>query len=246
MSEAGALVPPGPDEVHVWRVALEGEPRLAERLGAWLAPAERARADRFRFPRDAGRFVIARGRLREILGGYLGLSPERVPLEIGPFGKPRLPDPAHEALRFNLSHSGTLALVAVTGAREVGVDLERMVPELASEDVAVRFFSAWEVQALGRLPTAERVRGFFNCWTRKEAYLKARGVGLALPLDGFAVTLAPGEPARFVEADEPEEAARWGLRALEPEADFVGALAVEGGAGRVLCRTWPGLVAWGD
>jgi 4'-phosphopantetheinyl transferase len=162
--------------------------------------------------------------LRRLLGGFLGLEPERVELRYGPHGKPCV-----EGLRFNLAHSHELALYAFSRGRELGVDLERIRPLRDAAAIAERYFSAEENAVLRSLPEIQRHEAFFRCWTRKEAYLKALGDGLARPLDSFDVTLAPGEPARLLRVQgAPDEAARWSLLHLDPAPGFVGALAAEG------------------
>lgn len=237
--------PPDPllladDEVHVWRAALT--PLDSDLRNMWhtLSADERERAERFYFSRDRKRFIAARGVLRAILSRYLAIGAEHLCFCYNARGKPALTsDSGGDTLRFNVSHSHTLALFAVTRGREVGIDLERMRSDLADEQIARRFFSPHEVAMLRALPPELRREGFFNCWTRKEAYIKARGEGLALPLDQFDVTLAPGESARLLStAGDPQEADRWSLQALFPGQDYAAALAVEGHAWRLQCWQW--------
>lgn len=232
------------DEVHVWRARLDASPERVRSLLDLLAPDERERAVRFHFQRDHDRFTVARGLLRGILGGYLGsgpehssLGPERLRFEYGAQGKPSLAAEHNPAgLRFNVSHSEGVALFAVTRGREVGVDVERVSARVSCEEIAGRFFSPREVEDLRALPPPLREAAFFNCWTRKEAYIKARGEGLSLPLDGFDVSLAPGEPAALLANRlDPEEVARWSLRELRPWPGFAAALAVEGRGWRLKC-----------
>jgi 4'-phosphopantetheinyl transferase len=225
-------------EIHVWRVPLDLSGPEDEALGGILSARERARALRFHFDRDRRRFVAGRGRLRQLLGGYLGVLPAEVELDERPGGKPCLRASA-EDLRFNLSHSGGLALLAFGRGRELGVDLEREreVPEM--ESIAERFFSPAEVAAWCALPEGMRRSAFFRCWTRKEAFLKAVGEGLARPLDSFDVTLRPDEAALLLRVEgEPAEARRWHLVDVEVPAGFQAALAVEGPLGPVSCREW--------
>ena len=219
----------GSEEVHVWRAPLDATASQIEKLLETLAPDEQRRAERYHFRRDREHFIVARGVLREILSRYLGLAPGQLGFCYNAYGKPALDSTiGTDMLRFNLSHSHGLALYAITRAREVGVDLEQVRPDFACEQIARQFFSTREVAALRRLPAGMKVAGFFNCWTRKEAYIKARGEGLALPLDGFAVSLTPGEPAALLTSQEFEPEGRWSLRALDPGPGYVAALAVEG------------------
>jgi 4'-phosphopantetheinyl transferase len=216
-----------PAEVHLWQAALDVPPARAGQLAGGLSPDERQRADAFHFERDRAHFIAARAFLREVLGRYVGLPSPAVRFRYGPSGKPEIE--AGGPIQFNLSHSGELALLAVAQGRAVGVDVERMRPDFAGEPMARRFFAPGEVAALLDLPEYMRELAFYRCWTRKEAYLKARGDGLSFPLDQFEVTLTPGEPARLLRVQGDEgEAARWHLEHIEAGAGYVAALAVEG------------------
>jgi 4'-phosphopantetheinyl transferase len=194
-----------------------------------LDPAEVARADRFHFEKDRRQFVIGRGLLRTILGRYLNLKPHGLRFGYAAQGKPFLMGIGDSTCRFNLSHSAGVVLIAVTANREPGIDLERIRPEFANETIAEEFFSSQEIAALRRLPAYVQPEAFFNCWTRKEAYLKARADGLSFPLSQFSVSLIPGEPAALLRVHgEPDETARWSLLHLDPGTGYVGALVVEG------------------
>jgi 4'-phosphopantetheinyl transferase len=172
----------------------------------------------------------------------LDVEPSQLRFRYNRYGKPALAgELAEDWLRFNLSHSHGLALYAFTENREIGVDLEFIRPELAGEEIARRFFSSAEAAELAALPSHLRTEAFFNCWTRKEAYIKARGKGLSLPLDQFDVSLAPGKPAALLRArGEPDESSRWSLTALAPAQGYVAALAVEGHAYQLRCWRWEG------
>ena len=207
-------------------------------MEAPLSAEERARGTRYRFERDLAHFIARRATLRSILAAYTGWLPAALTFCLGPSGKPALARVARGGLRFNVSHSAGLTLVAVTRCREVGVDLERIRPQLAA-GVAERFFSPVEVAALAVLPAEDRAAAFFACWTRKEAYVKAKGGGLSLGLDRFAVSLVPGEPARLLQtADDPLEVERWRLEALDPAPGYAAALAVEGWDWHLRCWRW--------
>jgi 4'-phosphopantetheinyl transferase len=223
----------GADEVQVWLADLDRLPDAA--LAGSLSADERERGRRLRFDRDRRRFVAARGLLRGLLARHLGLEPGRLRFRYGATGKPFLA--GADGPRFNVSHSGGLALLAFAWGREVGVDVEQTRPVPEAETIARRYFSAREAAELARLPGSEREAAFFRCWTRKEAFIKATGEGLSRPLDAFDVTLAPGEPARLLRvAGEPEAACRYWLEDLSPGRGYAAALAVEGGPARVVCR----------
>lgn len=228
------------DEVHVWRVALEQSPSVRRALHETLAADERERAARFHFERDRAHYVCARGALRSILGRYLGLAPRELRFAYNPYGKPGLSgEHGVNNLRFNLSHAGGVALCAVARGREVGIDVELPRAEFAGMDVAERFFSRAEVEALRARPGDARVVTFFNCWTRKEAYIKARGEGLSHPLDTFTVSLAEDAPAALLSTEkDPAEAGRWTLMELPLGGGYVAALAVEGGVAALSFWSW--------
>src|ERR1700738_3040122 len=179
-----------PDEVHVWRALLD-QPRSSLSLFTQVLSAnERARAERFYFDADRRRAIIARGLSRLLLGHYLGRPAHQIEFKYNAFGKPALAD-ADCPLQFNVSHSGDVILVATAIDRVLGVDVERIKQDMANAEIAARYFSPCEYRTLLALPPEIRGEAFFACWTRKEAYLKARGDGLSLPLDRFDVALAP-------------------------------------------------------
>jgi 4'-phosphopantetheinyl transferase len=228
-------------EVHVWRACLRQDQGTL--LACWesLSADERERAGRFHFRRDREHFVTARGVLRDLLGRYTGVEPRLLRFSYDRYGKPALSGGAGGApLHFNVSHSNGLALYAVTRGCEVGIDLEFVREDFATLEIAERFFSAREVSALRALPRGERARAFFDCWARKEAYVKARGEGLSYPLALFTVSLTPGEPAALLSTeDDPREAARWSLIELFPGEGYRAALAVKGARASLRYCRWP-------
>ncbi|MBZ5526353.1 MAG: 4'-phosphopantetheinyl transferase superfamily protein [Acidobacteriia bacterium] len=218
-----------PGDLHVWRFPLDLPPSSFQILASSLLPGEIARARRFVFASDHDHFIAARGALRLLLGSYLRTPPAEVSLLKGPHGKPFLPPPSARGaeapdLRFNLSHSHGLALCAFALRSELGIDLEKFRPDFASAEIAGRFFSPAERSELLSLSPDLHTRGFFNCWTRKEAYVKARGQGLHIPLHSFDVSLAPGQPPILRSADS----ARWSLLSFSPAQDYSAALVAEG------------------
>jgi len=223
-------LPPG--EIQIWSIPLDPPSERVAALTRMLTPDEEARAARFRFDVHRRRYVVGRGALRELLGAYLGARPERLRFDYAERGKPDLAAPWKGELAFNLSNSEDLALAAFVRGRDLGVDVEyqKEMPDL--EDIAKRFFSAPEIAALAGVPGECKKEAFFNCWTRKEAYLKAVGVGLAAPLDSFVVTLVPGEAPRMVSLQgDSQRAAGWFFRHLVPRPSYLGAVALELAAG---------------
>lgn len=226
-SSAPEQTPLAAAAVHVWRVSLEQPPALVQTLQQVLSADEQTRAHRFHFEKDRRHFIVARAALRKLLGRYLGMDATDLRFSYSDYGKPHLAESPAQ-LNFNLAHSGRLAVFAFTEIGEIGVDLEEVRPEFTGDEIARRFFSASEVACLDQLSADARVWAFFNCWTRKEAFIKAKGVGLSLALDQFDVALlATDEPAVLRTGWDESEAERWGLRALELGPDYVGAVAVE-------------------
>ncbi len=206
-------------------------------LQALLVPEEQEKARRFHFEKDRNHYTAARGFLRTILGRYLNLDPAKLRFSYNAFGKPGLASSINQIeLCFNLAHSHGLALFAFNRGREIGIDLEYARSNIELEKIAERFFAPAEVASLRSLPEELRRKAFFNCWARKEAFIKARGLGLSLPLKQFVVTLAPGEEVELLAAeDDPQAPARWILRELDAAEGFAAAMAVEGKGWELRC-----------
>ena len=216
----------------VWRIALNQEEERLESFRRTLEANELERAGRFHFEKHRRHFIVARGFLRSVLARYLGTQPESLRFVYGAYGKPALE--SEHGLRFNLSHSNEVALLAVTLDAEVGVDVEYIRADFASEDIARRFFSRSEVETFNSLAKEDQVAAFFRCWARKEAYIKAIGKGLSQPLDAFDVTLAPGAPAALLRAED-DDASRWFLTDLDAGAGYAAALAIENPISTIRC-----------
>lgn len=215
----------GENEVHLWLAAVPDCLGQLPALRALLDASEQGRADRFHFQHDRERHVVSHGILRTLLARYLGT--ERFTFTTNPHGKPSL-QPPHDAVQFNVSHSRDLALFGFTRAGAIGVDVEWIRPDFATIEIARRFFAPDETARLEGLAPSERASGFFNCWSRKEAYIKARGFGLSLGLHTFAVTLTPGEPAALARVDGDSHAPnRWTMLDLEAGPDYRAAAAFE-------------------
>jgi len=211
--------------LHVWRLQLDGDSSLEAHRRSILSADELARASRFHFRVHANRFITGRMAIRTILGAYLGISPRDLAFEQTQYGRPFLSAALNPLmLSFNLSHSQDLGVFAISPHKCLGIDVEAIRPDFGGEDVAESHFAPAEFQELLSLPEAQRPQAFFNCWTRKEAYVKALGAGLQIPLDSFEVSLRPGEPARFLRG----AGAAWRLVSFSPARDFQGAVAYEG------------------
>jgi len=222
-------------EIHVWRASLDLNKEILARCASVLSQDEKLRASRFLFPGDRDHFVAARGILRELLGKYAVSSPALLEFQYGQHGKPSLRTESGESpIRFNLSHSRGLAVYAFARHRELGIDLEPIRPEFAGEAIAERHFSPREVEEWHRLSPELRAEAFFLCWTRKEAYVKAKGEGLQIPLASFSVTLTPGQPVELQSVD----CARWRLHSFEPAPGYTAAIVGEEKDWRLLQWDW--------
>lgn len=213
-------------EIHLWTVPLAAVGTEKYGILEVLSPDERKRAEAFRFDRHRNSFILGRALLRFILGEYLGRAPRDIIFSYGANGKPALND-SNPPLHFNLAHSENRVVYAFTQAGELGVDIElvRSLPDF--ESIARSFFSAAERDQVLGLPADQRAEGFFNCWTRKEAYLKAVGDGLMVPLNSFQVSLLPGQPAAFIQLSGDRYAmSQWSLFHLDFPDGYIGALAI--------------------
>lgn len=238
--EISKIPPVAPAEIHVWRINLVRPPAEIARLQNILSAAEKKQAARFHFAHDQRRFVIRRAALRQLLATQLGLRPEEIEIDSANFQKPKIAAAQNcRQLRFSSSHSADWALIALAQNCEVGVDVEqhRTLPDAA--DLVNNFFSDWEIIEFERLPEPARTEGFFNCWTRKEAFVKALGLGLAHPLKQFSVTLAPGQPAALVSvAGDSAAREKWRMVSLDVAPAHAAALVFETGPSTVRCFEW--------
>jgi 4'-phosphopantetheinyl transferase len=233
---APSLLALAEDEIHVWSIPLGAGPGRLARLSALLDREERQRADSYSHVPSREQFIVTRGTLRILLGHYLDLAPSVLRLAAEAQGKPVLASGTE--LHFNVSHTTGLALIAVTRLGPVGIDVERLHDRPTHLDMAARFFTPAESAALRQLPPDRRLEAFFHVWTRKEAFLKAVGLGLSHGLERFEVSVPPDDPARIRHIDGDRDAgARWSLCVLDPLAGYVGTLAFEG-HGRLVCRTF--------
>ena len=223
------------NSVHIWAASLQVSSEALARHAAWLAPDEKARAARFRFPIHRDRFIAGRGLLRNLLGTYLGIEPGSLEFTYGPHGKPALAASA-PSLHFNVAHSEDLVLIAVTPNGIVGVDVEqiRSLPDF--QELVARFFSPHESSRFRSLPPEQKAAAFFNLWTRKEAWLKATGEGITDLLNQVEVSFLPSEPAGLVQLPQAyRNTMPWSLYELAPKPGFTGALAIAGDASAIRC-----------
>lgn len=229
-----------PDEVHAWRVALNAEQDVVDRLAVHLSGAERQRADARSSEDGRRRFVVSHGARRKILSRYLATEASVISFSEPEGRKPCLVGvPTDPSVSFNLSHSDDLALLAVTQERAVGIDVERVRPAPLKAEIADRYFSPKERAQWYGLPEEELLEAFFLGWTRKEAYSKALGIGVCGLWTRFHVSLAQGDPVELAD-DRWEEAGapRYELRALAAGAGFVAAVAAQGSGWVLKCYHW--------
>ena len=229
---------PARSTVDVWSASLALPPLLRSHVTQYLSSDEHARADRFMSERDRDHFVAARSFLRLLLAGYVDVDPSELRFCYGSQGKPTLTE-VRSGLRFNLAHSGALAVCALTQGGELGVDIEHIKPINNVQGVARVVFSPREIARLESLPEPVCLRAFYEGWTRKEAFLKALGCGLGRPMDSFEVAFGPGESPRLLASVlDPTELGRFSLQAFEPEIGCVGAVATTGPLERVRQLSW--------
>ena len=216
--------------IDVWFMSLDIDESCLESFLGILSEEEHVKARRMRIEKYRKHYVAARGLLRQIIAKYMNEAPERLEFQYGQDGKPALAEAfSSTGLTFNLSHSHGLALVCIACERAIGVDIEKIRHDKSVTEIAKRFFSNREYEALIRLPAEQRKQGFYKCWTRKEAYLKATGTGLVFPLDRFDVSLTPGEPAALLgHRTDPEQVSMWSIVDLDAGPDYAAALAVAG------------------
>jgi 4'-phosphopantetheinyl transferase len=235
-----SLRSPDDDEVHAWMVV------VSEALGAlpvverFLSRPEQEKAGQFVYPADRNRYILTHGLLRILLGRYLGVSPEKIEFNANAFGKPGLVfAESSYALSFNLSHSDDVIVYAFTLRRKVGIDVEKIRPEVKVMELATSQFADEEIRSLQAYAPIERPDAFFRGWTRKEAYVKARGEGLSFPLNKFAVTLHHTESVQVLWAeDDARSASTWSMFNLDLYPGYAAAMVVEGQSVQVVSRRW--------
>ena len=218
------------NEVHIWLASLDVPAKTCTRLRSFLSEEEISRANRFYFPQDRDYFVVGRGLLRIFLGQYLDSDPTTLHFTYGRYGKPVLdPNENNSELSFNMSHSKSKVIYAFSHGREVGIDIEDLNRDVDREQIVRRNCSEQEKIAYHTVPTELKQEAFINCWTRKEAYIKARGEGLAAHLDQITVSLVPGDEPRLLDTQAGEhEITRWTLKEIDVGSGYVAAVIAEG------------------
>ena len=219
-------------EVHIWQAGLEEEKTTV--LKTFLSDEEWSRAARFRSHRPRNEFIVARGQLRIILAKYLNMPPAQVGFEYSHFGKPSIHGPSRGKIKFNVAHSDGVALYAIARDREIGIDLERIKPFSFDERTVAECLTAEEIRILMSLPSDEGKKFFFECWTRKESYLKACGVGLMSPPNQIETCRISERSAAIweIEACQAEKQAAWAFQDIPPIPGYASAVVVEGTAAR--------------
>jgi len=229
-----------PGRIDLWRINLLQPEWVIDRCRRVLCSTELERFARFHFRRHRDRYVVRHGAVRCILAAYLCVPPPEVRFQAGGYGKPEIVDAKnHSKLKFNLSHSGDVALVAVTAGLRIGIDVERVRSDASCVGIAERYFCEGEIAKLKEFPADQQTEAFFDCWTRKEAYVKARGEGLSMPLDSFEVTFGARAPALVtVAAAKPDEIEFWGMYALQGIPGYKAAMVVEGRVHQIKYWDW--------
>jgi 4'-phosphopantetheinyl transferase len=233
------------NKVDIWRIDLVGLGEI-QRYRCLLSQDEIERADRFYFEKHRQQFSFTRAVMRQVLSSYINADPRDLVFSYGAKGKPALSNGTEkQTLQFSLSHSEDIALLAVAKGLTLGIDIEFINPEFATEEVAESFFSRGEVDCLMAMPPQERAHAFFSCWTRKESYIKAIGDGLAVPLDSFEVAFDPRLPAALLRVNaDPDECSRWSMYDIEVAQEYKAALLVEGRGHELRRLEWqPGTLA---
>ena len=229
-----------PEVLHVWSIRLTQSDDVVRALEGHLSVDEARRADRYRRELDRTRYVVAHGALRELLADYTVQTPRNISFGHTATGKPFLiDDQGEQRLRFNLSHAGEWAIVALASSMEVGIDIEQIDSDVSVEAVAERFFSRSEFEALQEVPSEQRTLAFFTAWTRKEAYVKARGEGIVSRLQGFSVSIAPEQiPILLTDSIDAHATLHWRIYDLDIARGYAAALAAEGVTHRLRTMRW--------
>lgn len=231
----------GTNTVHLWTVSLDVSESSVLSLRQLLSTDEVEKSDRFYFERDRIHYTVCRGVLRKLLSCYLNIPACELVFSYGTHGKPYLINVGDQLnqIHFNVSHSAGLAIIGFTMGQHIGVDVEHIRPNVDTMSIAERFFSAFEFTQLKMLPKELQQEAFFACWTRKEAFIKARGDGLSLPLENFDVSVDPREqPQLLAVRSVPEQISKWYMHQMQPKPNYISSTAVKGSISEVLAYSW--------
>lgn len=216
-----------PNEVHIWAINKKEHINKLPLYWDILNTSEKEKAAKFRFESDHNCAVISRGILKNILGNYLNKTPKNIEFKLGEYGKPTLKETSD--IEFNISHSKDSIVMAFTQKNKIGIDVEYTKKDIEVKKIASHFFAEEEVTSLLALKESYHKQAFYNCWTRKEAFIKALGCGLSFPLDKFVVSLDCSKEAQLIATKwDKKEKEKWFLKAFEPDKDYIGAVSVKG------------------
>jgi 4'-phosphopantetheinyl transferase len=227
------------NDVHIFSAGLKRSKSDLSKFEDLLSPDEKIRAERYHFDKDRDAYIIRRGILRDLLGRYSGQAPSAVSFVVGPKGKPELGDEKNNPITFNVTFSAGLALFAFSSGLPIGIDLERIRPVIDMDAIVESFFSKRERKTFFSLPEEKRREAFFKGWTRKEAFVKAIGIGIYSGFGNFSVSMKPDEPAALLDLDEGEtEWRQWSLIDIKTDPDFRAALATRFRSPRIQFFSW--------
>lgn len=216
-----------PNTIHFWYCRFDLDNFRLPYYNTLLSNDEKRKADKFKFLVDQQKYVTFRGILRILLSRYLDKNPEEILFKYGAFGKPDVK--TNTALRFNISHSGNMAVFGFVQNYAIGVDIEKIKQDFDPLDLAKSFFSEEEINALSQAKDSVMFQAFYRCWTRKESFIKAVGEGLSYPLDSFAVTMDNDHRAKFLKIDNDQDSkSNWQLHSFVPTQDYIAAITTKG------------------
>ncbi len=217
----------GPNQTHVWYIYFSQQLNILSYFLSILSKDEIEKASKFRFEKDKNCSIITRGALRFLSGKYLTENPEDIKFKYGEFGKPYYN--METELKFNVSHSGNMAVIGFVLNDDIGVDVEEMKSDFEVFDIASNYFSDYEIKSLKEIPIQNHVKGFYRCWTRKESFIKAKAKGLSFPLDSFSVSIDSDEKTELLETKwDKNEKELWNLFSFTPQENYIGAVSVKG------------------
>jgi len=215
------------NQVHIWFINFNISEDDITLLYKFLSEDEIVKASKFKFNKDKICSIITRGALRLLSSKYLNIKPEDIPFKYGDYGKPDYDFKTN--LKFNISHSGQMAVIGFVLNDDIGVDIEEIKTNFDVLDIASNYFSNSEIEALKNLSLESQTKGFYRCWTRKESFIKANAKGLSFPLDSFSVSIDSDEKTELLETNwDKNETDLWKLFSFSPQKNYIGAVSVKG------------------